>query len=64
MFLLTTVVNFGVSACDPGFYGLGCQSVCQCYEGNTVSCDAVDGTCLCIPGWTGHECTLCKNNLI
>ena len=35
-------------------YGQNCQSICQCYNG--ASCNHVDGTCRCEPGFYGDKC--------
>lgn len=42
------------SACPPGFYGSGCQRVCECQQG--ASCDPVSGQCFCPAGFHGQFC--------
>lgn len=43
-----------LSACPPGFYGIGCAEQCDCANGAT--CDHVSGACYCTPGWRGMRC--------
>lgn len=42
------------SACPAGFYGSGCQRVCECQQG--APCDPVSGQCLCPAGFHGQFC--------
>ena len=44
-----------ILACPEGLYGPNCQSECQCK--NSAQCDAVDGSCICPPGFYGAACT-------
>uniref|UniRef100_A0A2C9JE70 Cubilin n=1 Tax=Biomphalaria glabrata TaxID=6526 RepID=A0A2C9JE70_BIOGL len=44
--------------CEEGYYGINCNSSCQCTSTNTVSCNTTDGTCLCKPGWQGQDCSV------
>ena len=37
-----------------GFYGIGCNSLCDCSNGG--SCDAATGRCVCPPGIRGDKC--------
>ena len=37
--------------CPAGTFGLGCRQKCECY--NAASCDHVNGTCQCRPGYSG-----------
>lgn len=40
--------------CTSGFFGEDCAQKCQCHNGAT--CDPVQGTCACPPGFTGDTC--------
>lgn len=42
------------SACPPGRYGKRCVP-CKC--NNHSSCHPSDGTCSCLAGWTGSDCS-------
>jgi len=42
------------SGCLAGYYGAGCQLQCNCAA--NASCDAVTGSCRCLPGRTGQLC--------
>lgn len=42
------------SACPPGRYGKRCVP-CKC--NNHSSCHPSDGTCSCLAGWTGPDCS-------
>ena len=48
--------------CDPGYAGLGCETLCPGAPGDTCSghgtCDALTGTCLCECGFGGDSCAL------
>lgn len=41
-------------ACQPGRYGKRCMP-CKC--ANHSSCHPSDGTCYCLAGWTGPDCS-------
>lgn len=43
-------------ACPPGRYGKRCMP-CKC--NNHSSCGPLDGTCYCLAGWTGPDCSEC-----
>ena len=47
----------GQCVCDPGYTGVGCQTVDACYA---ISCGfygrCSNGMCICDPGYTGVEC--------
>ena len=43
--------------CPAGWYGDQCKQQCQCE--NEATCDSVDGSCDCVPGYTGR---LCQNS--
>ena len=40
-------------ACELGYYGWRCESVCNCVNGE---CDHVNGSCDCSIGYTGKMC--------
>jgi len=44
-----------MEACSVGRYGDECGQSCHCMNG--ASCDPVNGTCTCAPGWSGSNCT-------
>jgi len=46
--------------CDSRHYGTACANVCMCNATNTKTCDNVDGSCECKPGFQG---TLCEDNV-
>lgn len=39
--------------CDSGQFGVDCDQKCQCAIGNYISCDPVNGNCICKPEWKG-----------
>ena len=41
-------------ACPEGFFGVECQSICNCGSGST--CDHITGECTCPPGQMGSLC--------
>ena len=41
-------------ACDIGYFGSGCGSVCECENG--ADCDPVSGECTCTSGYIGDKC--------
>ncbi|KAK7093001.1 hypothetical protein V1264_008666 [Littorina saxatilis] len=43
--------------CPDNKFGTNCSSDCTCGATGTASCDKVNGTCYCKPGWTGLNCT-------
>ncbi|XP_053372780.1 uncharacterized protein LOC123559692 [Mercenaria mercenaria] len=44
--------------CEEGTYGNNCTETCACEiaNSNTKSCDNVNGSCTCNPGWEGTTC--------
>lgn len=44
-----------LSGCPAGMYDVakGCRKVCKCKFG---SCDPIDGSCTCYPGYGGMFC--------
>ena len=44
-------------ACPIGTFGEGCSQNCTCLaEHESSPCEHVDGTCHCLPGYTGSSC--------
>ncbi|XP_059169978.1 uncharacterized protein LOC131951651 [Physella acuta] len=43
-------------ACPDNLYGVNCSSKCLCSPTTSISCDKVNGTCTCKPGWTSATC--------
>ncbi|KAL2300700.1 hypothetical protein Nmel_013585 [Mimus melanotis] len=43
------------SVCPSGKFGKDCAEVCQCTENGT--CNPIDGSCQCFPGWIGMDCS-------
>ncbi|XP_052777794.1 uncharacterized protein LOC128215112 [Mya arenaria] len=52
--------NDGISCsdCKPGTYGLNCAEQCKCISENTELCDRINGTCTCMRGWKGDQCSV------
>ena len=44
-----------MEACSLEQYGDNCAQRCHCM--NSASCDHVDGSCTCSPGWSGLNCS-------
>ncbi|CAL1547121.1 unnamed protein product [Lymnaea stagnalis] len=46
---------------------MNCNISCTCQMSNTKTCDNVNGSCKCFPGWKGENCTTdedeCADNL-
>lgn len=52
----TTLTDWLISLeCDAPYYGQGCSYMCECGAGMD-RCDPVKG-CVCLPGWTGSDCS-------
>jgi hypothetical protein len=45
-------------ACVGAVWGFNCAIDCLCVPENTASCNNVDGSCTCLPGWEGSDCEL------
>ncbi|KAI9585727.1 protein draper-like [Glossina fuscipes] len=41
--------------CDQHYVGPVCDIICKCK--NNSSCDPQTGRCICLPGWTGEDCS-------
>lgn len=41
-------------SCPAMMYGLDCSQNCSCLRGNTLKCDATNGTCVCKPPFRGR----------
>ena len=51
-------------ACPVGSFGAGCEQNCTCVpEQESSPCDNVDGTCSCLPGYTGPSCDQGKDGI-
>ncbi|KAK2524386.1 hypothetical protein Q9233_009315 [Columba guinea] len=50
-----TLFNDLLFICPSGKYGKDCAEVCQCTENGT--CNPMDGSCQCFPGWIGTDCS-------
>lgn len=48
--------TFSSTACLSFNYGDNCSSTCSCVQANSDSCNKVDGTCTCKPGYKGTNC--------
>lgn len=43
------------AVCPSGRYGKGCTEICLCTNNGT--CNPIDGSCQCFPGWIGEDCS-------
>ncbi|CAB1456884.1 unnamed protein product [Pleuronectes platessa] len=41
--------------CASGRYGRACAEICLCTNNGT--CNPIDGSCQCFPGWIGEDCS-------
>ncbi|XP_053372976.1 fibrillin-1-like [Mercenaria mercenaria] len=46
----------GCEECTSNTYGDECSGQCRCVHNHTSLCDRVNGTCYCLPTWTGTRC--------
>lgn len=46
---------FYFTVCPSGRYGRACAEICLCTNNGT--CNPIDGSCQCFPGWTGDDCS-------
>lgn len=44
--------------CNNTHFGIGCDQTCSCNTTNTLDCNDNDGTCICLPTWSGTDCTI------
>ncbi|KAH9505491.1 hypothetical protein Btru_057445 [Bulinus truncatus] len=49
--------------CPKNMYGDSCSTFCPCVANNSI-CNNVDGTCKCLTGWTGSDCSLDVNECL
>jgi len=59
---LLVVVGVVTTACPGGFFGLNCETVCNC-QSTLERCHPVTGDCAsgCRPGYAGPGCLLRKH---
>ncbi|KAK0067591.1 fibrillin-3, partial [Biomphalaria pfeifferi] len=50
--------------CLEGRFGSNCSSHCTCDSTNTITCDKVNGSCICKTGWTTASCQVDINECI
>ncbi|XP_059144228.1 neurogenic locus notch homolog protein 1-like [Physella acuta] len=50
-----TYTSFG---CPAFRFGENCSYSCNCTQNNTKSCNVINGTCTCKPGWTSNDCSI------
>lgn len=43
------------AVCPSGRYGRACGEICLCTNNGT--CNPIDGSCQCFPGWIGEDCS-------
>lgn len=43
------------AVCPSGRYGRACAEICLCTNNGT--CNPIDGSCQCFPGWIGEDCS-------
>ncbi|KAI3371279.1 hypothetical protein L3Q82_023896, partial [Scortum barcoo] len=43
------------NVCPSGRYGRACTEICLCTNNGT--CNPIDGSCQCFPGWIGDDCS-------
>lgn len=54
-----TLLCYFPTACPANTWGSGCLQNCSCLaERESRPCDIVNGTCYCLPGYTGATCEL------
>ncbi|XP_059155181.1 multiple epidermal growth factor-like domains protein 10 [Physella acuta] len=49
--------NTSCIVCDDGLFGDNCDYDCKCIKENTISCDKINGSCICKPEWTSVDCS-------
>ncbi|KAH9505770.1 hypothetical protein Btru_055741 [Bulinus truncatus] len=45
-------------ACSSDTWGVNCANNCTCSPPTTFSCKPVTGSCQCLPGWNGTDCSV------
>lgn len=50
------------SVCPSGKFGKACAEICLCTNNGT--CNPIDGSCQCFPGWTGDDCSQSMNQFV
>ena len=50
------LICYCTADCPNTKYGLDCDKDCACNFTNTISCDSLNGSCNCKPGWAGVQC--------
>ncbi|KAH9505774.1 hypothetical protein Btru_055751, partial [Bulinus truncatus] len=45
-------------ACSSDTWGVNCANNCTCSPSTTFSCNPVTGSCQCLPGWNGTDCSV------
>lgn len=50
-----TSVFPSILVCPSGRYGRACAEICLCTNNGT--CNPIDGSCQCFPGWIGDDCS-------
>lgn len=43
------------TVCAGGHFGQDCAQLCSC--ANNGTCSPIDGSCQCLPGWIGKDCS-------
>lgn len=46
---------FFAAVCPGGKFGKACAESCLC--SNNGTCNPIDGSCQCFPGWIGDRCS-------
>lgn len=49
------------TVCPSGRFGKNCAGVCTCTNNGT--CNPIDRSCQCYPGWIGSDCSQRKSHL-
>ena len=52
-----------LTECEEWTYGVDCQLNCSCDTNTTEFCDKERGSCECLPGFVGQNCSDCKFNI-
>lgn len=57
VYCLICLFSIYLTECEEGSFGNECSETCSCEEANTKTCNSIDGTCECKPGWMMPNCT-------